>query len=66
MVLNWKRVDWTISWEEILYCEGGETLEQAAQRGCECPLPGGIQGQAGWSCEQPDLSNSKIYKEVLT
>jgi len=26
-------------------------LEQAAQRGCRCPIPGGVQGvqgQAGW------------------
>ena len=36
-------------------CEGGETLEQVAQRGCECPLPGSIEGQAGWDCEQPRL-----------
>ena len=41
--------------EEILPCEGGETLEQVAQRGCGCPLPGSIQGQAGWDCEQPGL-----------
>ena len=30
-------------------------LEQVAQRGCGCPLPGGVQGQAGWICEQPYL-----------
>ena len=41
--------------EEILYCEGGETLEQVVQRGCECPFPGSIQGQAEWGCEQPGL-----------
>ena len=40
---------------EILYCEGSETLEQVAQRGCGCPLPGSIQGQAGWGFEQPGL-----------
>ena len=39
----------------MLYCEGGETLKQVAQRGCECPLPGSVQGQAGWGCEQPGL-----------
>ena len=33
----------------------GETLEQVAQRGCGCPLPGSIQGQAGQGCEQPGL-----------
>ena len=32
-----------------------ETVEQVAQRGCGCLLPGSIQGQAGWGCEQPGL-----------
>jgi len=27
--------------------EGGDALEQVAQGGCGCPIPGGIQGQAG-------------------
>ena len=37
-------------------CEiSGETLEQVAQRGCGWPLPGSIQGQAGWGFEQPGL-----------
>jgi len=30
-------------------------LEQVAQRGCGCSLPGGVQVQAGWGCEQPGL-----------
>ncbi|KAK4831465.1 LOW QUALITY PROTEIN: hypothetical protein QYF61_017713 [Mycteria americana] len=29
--------------EEIFYDEGGETLEQIAQRGGRCPIPGNIQ-----------------------
>ena len=33
----------------------GEILEQVAQRGCGCPLPGSIQGQAGQGREQPGL-----------
>ena len=41
--------------EEVLCCEGGEALEQVAQRSCGCPLPGIVQGQAGWGFEQPDL-----------
>ena len=53
MVLNWKRAD--RYWEKILYCEGGETLGQVAQRGCKCHLPGCIQVQAGWGFEQPGL-----------
>ena len=40
--------------EEIVYCEGGETLAQVAQS-LWMPLPGSIQGQAGWGCEQPGL-----------
>lgn len=35
MVLNWKRVD--LEQEDILYYDGGETLEQVTQRGCGCP-----------------------------
>ena len=30
-------------------------LEQAAQRGCGCPIPGGVQGQVGWGPGQPGL-----------
>ena len=45
-------------YEEILYCKGGETLEQVAWRGCRCPLLGGIQGQAGWDFEQPGLEGA--------
>ena len=41
--------------EEILHCEGGEALEQAAQRDCGCPLPGSVQGQVGWGFEQSGL-----------
>jgi len=33
----------------------GETLEQIAQRGSGGPIPGNVQGQAGWGSEQPDL-----------
>ena len=35
-----------------------ETLEQVAQWGCECSLPGSIQGSAGWACEQPGVEGS--------
>ena len=31
------------------FTEGGDTLEQVAQGGCGCPIPGGIQDQAGCS-----------------
>ena len=31
------------------------TLEQVAQGGCGCPIPGGIQGQAGGGSGQPGL-----------
>ncbi|GAB0206191.1 mitochondrial enolase superfamily member 1 [Grus japonensis] len=41
--------------EEMFYNEGAETLEQVAQRGCGCPIPGHIQGQVGRGSEQPDL-----------
>ena len=37
------------------FTEGGDTLEQVAQGGCGCPIPGGIQGQAGCGSGQPVL-----------
>ena len=40
---------------EVLYQGSGELLEQAAQRGCGCPIPGGVQGQVEWSPGQPGL-----------
>ena len=40
---------------EVLYYESGEVLEQAAQRGCGCPIPGGVQGQVRWGPGQPGL-----------
>ena len=30
-------------------------LQQAAQRGCGCPIPGGVEGQVGWGPGQPGL-----------
>ena len=30
-------------------------LEQAAQRGRGCSIPGGVQSQVGWGPGQPDL-----------
>ena len=30
-------------------------LEEAAHRGCGCPIPGGVQGQVGWGPGQPAL-----------
>ena len=39
----------------MFYNEGGETLEQVAQRGGRCPMPGNIQGQVGRGSKQTDL-----------
>ena len=30
-------------------------MEQVMEEGCECPIPGGIQGQAGCGSGQPGL-----------
>ena len=30
-------------------------LEEAAQRNCECPLPGRAKGKVGWGPGQSDL-----------
>uniref|UniRef100_A0A8C3KKU6 IF rod domain-containing protein n=1 Tax=Calidris pygmaea TaxID=425635 RepID=A0A8C3KKU6_9CHAR len=41
--------------EELVWCEGGESLAQVAPRSCGCPIPGGVQGQVGGGLEQPGL-----------
>lgn len=41
--------------EKILHCKGGETLGKAAWRSCGCPIPGAVQGLAGWGFEVPAL-----------
>ena len=40
---------------KVLYRESGKVLEQAAQRGCGCPIPGGVLGQIEWGPGQPGL-----------
>ena len=72
MVLSLRRED--LGWisGEVLYYESGEVLAQAAQRGCGCPIPGGVQGQVGWGPGQPGLvlnvevGNPACGKEVGT
>lgn len=41
--------------EEVFYNEGGKAPEQAVLRGSGWAIPANIQGQGGWSLEQPDL-----------
>ena len=41
--------------ETIFYSEGGEALEEVAQRGSGGPIPGNIRGQDGRGSEQHDL-----------
>ena len=40
---------------EVFHSEGGDALEQVARGGCGCPIPGGIQGQAGCGSGQSSL-----------
>ena len=40
----------------LFHTEGGDALEQVAQGGCRCPIPAGIQGQAGCGSGQPGLA----------
>ena len=40
---------------EVFPPEGSEAMEQVAQGSCGCPIPGGIQGQAGCGSGQPGL-----------
>jgi len=32
-----------------------QRLKQTAQRSCEYPIPGGVQGQVGWGPGEPEL-----------
>ena len=41
--------------KEVFYNKGGEALEQVAQSGGGCSIPGDIQDQAGWGPEQLGL-----------
>lgn len=45
--------DWTL---EILSYEGGETLQEAAQKSCGCLIPDRIQGPAKRGSELPGLA----------
>ena len=40
---------------KFFHTEGGDALEQVAQGGCGCLIPGSIQGQAGCGSGQPGL-----------
>ena len=42
----------TLDIREKFFTESSEVLEQ---RGCGCSVPGGVQGQDGWSPGQPCL-----------
>ena len=39
----------------MFYDEGGETLEEVAQRSCGCPIIGSVQSQVGWGFKQTDV-----------
>lgn len=58
--------------EAILYCKGGEALEQVVQKGYECPISASIQGPVGWIFKVPfkpspsviQQSRSSLYKNL--
>jgi len=41
---------------KFFYNEGGETLEQVAQRDGGCPISGSVQGHVGQGSEKPGLA----------
>lgn len=54
MVLNKKRFG--LDNKEHFFCnDGGEILDQVAQRCGGCPMLGNVQDQAVWCAEQPGL-----------
>lgn len=64
--LRWGRLRLDI--RRKFFTRGGDALEQVAQGGCGCPIPGGIQGQAGCGSGQPGLvvGNPAHSREVET
>ena len=42
-------------WRQEFFTHGGEALAQDAQRGCDSPISGGVQGQLGWAHGKPHL-----------
>lgn len=44
--------------------QGGEALEKVAQRSCECPSSGCVQGQFGWGTGHPDLAGGSPAHET--
>jgi len=55
MVSNWDRGGLGWIWGGSFPLRGWWHTEQVAQGGCGCPIPGGIQGQAGCGSGQPGL-----------
>jgi len=50
----------------LFHSEGGDAVEQVAQGGCGCPIPGCIQGQAGCGSGQPGLLvGNRAYGRVV-
>jgi len=54
-VLNWDRGGLGWIWGGSFSPRGWWRTEQVAQGGCGCPIPAGIQGQAGCGSGQPGL-----------
>jgi len=52
---QWNRMMWEYMETRLYNGFCGDALEQVAQGGCACPVPGGIEGQAGCGSGQPGL-----------
>ena len=51
---------WGVLYQESKVSSSLPGVEWAAQRGCRCPVPAGVQGQVGWSPGQPGLVNGEV------
>ena len=54
--------------KKFFHSEGGDALNRLPKGGCGCPIPGGIQDQAGCGSGQPDvvISNPAHSRGVET
>ncbi|KAJ7414828.1 hypothetical protein WISP_81172 [Willisornis vidua] len=55
---NWFKLEegkFMLNMQKKLYCKDGEALELLAKRSFGSPVPGNVQGRAGWGMEQAGL-----------
>ncbi|KAK4829362.1 hypothetical protein QYF61_003289, partial [Mycteria americana] len=50
---------------KLFYCKGGQTLAQAAQRGCRVSILGDTENLTGHNPGQPAITSERINNELI-